>query len=479
MRRRRAAPSLGLRLCRRGLDLRRWEVVVEEQGVEDHAVFAEGLPPVDRVVREHQDPSLARWGLHHHRTIANLIGAAHEAAQDPGIASLEAGDDAGGVWRRADERGKLRVRPRLQDRAVRPPHRQCLGRVAEHHGVLGAQNLALHVGPGRVPGARRPLGLDAAHEAELGGEVAGDAEGHQQPAGGHELVELRHSLDAHPAAHVVGLRVEAQRLERVVLAVGQRAGQLRLLEHQRLAALRLVRYHDDVVPRAQVRARAHVVLVDQVERHLPAIERQPHPAHLLGVRPGRVDGDARQVDVDQLPRRSSAHRTGDQAKRLDLLAHAVGLRPARGDDEGAGGVLPAAHLEGRLRGLERHVRQPVAQRDQIQGAVVLHGDHAAGAGDGAPRLDVGGQHLRRRIENGLVVNRPHLDIARQPHRPGAVVVGAQVLIRIGLLFEQGLGQPAVRLVQPHDVRPGWEWFPSQPWLPRSRDGLRWPAAAAD
>ena len=97
-----------------------------------------------------------------------------------------------------------------------------------------------------------------------------------------------------------------------------------------------MRHHDDVVLRSQVGAGLHVILVDQVERNLPAIEREADPADLLGVRPGRVHRDARQIDVDGLDRRApTASGRGDQTERLDLLAHAI-ARPDSTINEPAG-----------------------------------------------------------------------------------------------------------------------------------------------
>ena len=58
--------------------------------------------------------------------------------------------------------------------------------------------------------------------------------------------------------------------------------------------------------RAEVGAGAHVVLVNQIEWNLPAIKGEPDPADFLGIRPRRVDGDARQIHIDRVDLRRCA-----------------------------------------------------------------------------------------------------------------------------------------------------------------------------
>ena len=102
------------------------------------------------------------------------------------------------------------------------------------------------------------------------------------------------------------------------------------------------------------------------------------------------------------------------------------------------------------------VLQAVAQRDQVERAVVLDDRDRPGAGDGARRRHVGGEQRRRRVEDRLVLDRLDVDVVGHAHRPGAVVVGRERRIRIGLLLEQRLGQRPVRLVQLDDVGAGRE-----------------------
>ena len=78
--------------------------------------------------------------------------------------------------------------------------------------------------------------------------------------------------------------------------------------------------------------------------------------------------------------------------------------------------------------------------------------------DGAAGFDVGGEQLGLHVELGLVVERPHDDIARQPHRPRAVVVGPQVRIRVGLLLEQRLCEATVRLIEIDEIAAGRDGF---------------------
>jgi len=64
-------------------------------------------------------------------------------------------------------------------------------------------------------------------------------------------------------------------------------------------------------------------------------------------------------------------------------------------------------------------------------------------------------HRRRlHVEDRLVLDFLDIDEHRQPHRPAAVVVGAQLRIRIALLFEKILRKPSVRLIALDDVRTG-------------------------
>ena len=120
----------------------------------------------------------------------------------------------------------------------------------------------------------------------------------------------------------------------------------------------------------------------------------------------------------------------------------------------AGRKLASRRREGGDRPAHRHVLQPVAQGDEVQGAGVLHRhDLAEFAADAAGGGHVGGEELRRRGQRRLVVHRADLDVVGQAHRPGAVVVGAQAGVGVGLLLEQRLGEPAVRLVQAHQIRP--------------------------
>ena len=160
----------------------------------------------------------------------------------------------------------------------------------------------------------------------------------------------------------------------VVLPVGQRLRQLRLLVDQGLAALGLVRDDDDVVLRPQPRPGLDVVLVDEVEGNLEAIEGQPHPADLLGVGPGRVDRDPRQVHVGRRHAfRHRRERRGDQPQRLHLGGDALGLAAGL-DQERAGRELAGRRGERRAGAAHRQVLQPVAQGDQVQRAGVLDRD---------------------------------------------------------------------------------------------------------
>ncbi len=225
------------------------------------------------------------------------------------------------------------------------------------------QDLALHVRSRRIEAGRRILRLDALGEPELRGERARHAHRDQHPAVLDELLEFSGAGQAHAAANVIGLGVETHALELVVLLVGQRLRELRLLVDDRLAVVGLVRHDDHVVLRVQVRAALHVILVNQIERNPETIEGEADPADLLGVRPGRVDRDARKIDIDRLDAlRHLLHGLALQPQRLDLLARPVG----RGNQQRACRELAAADLERRLRRLDGRVLEPVPQRHQVE-----------------------------------------------------------------------------------------------------------------
>ena len=173
---------------------------------------------------------------------------------------------------------------------------------------------------------------------------------------------------------------------------------------------------------------------------------------------------------------ADATAVAGEAQRLDFLAHAIA---GRFDDERPGRELDVADLEGRLRALHRHVLQAIAQRDQVQRAVVLDDRDRTGAGDRARRSStsaVSSVAAASRIDlSSIVLTSMLFAIA---HRPRAVVVGGERGIGIGLLLEQRLGQRPVRLIQLDDVGAGGEGAFLDLDLRRWRDALRWPAGEA-
>ena len=66
-----------------------------------------------------------------------------------------------------------------------------------------------------------------------------------------------------------------------------------------------------------------MILVYQVEGDLETVERQAHPAHLLGVGPGRIDRDPRKIDVCGRDFRSCRKSHRRQPEGLDRLPSAI------------------------------------------------------------------------------------------------------------------------------------------------------------
>ena len=100
----------------------------------------------------------------------------------------------------------------------------------------------------------------------------------------------------------------------------------------RLALPRLVRDDDDVVGVLEI-ALADALLVDQVVGQLELVEREAHPADVLRAAPGRVDRDARQIEIVHRHLRRRRETDGGEAERFDRRPH---LRRVAGDDERAG-----------------------------------------------------------------------------------------------------------------------------------------------
>src|SRR5690606_7285838 len=126
--------------------------------------------------------------------------------------------------------------------------------------------------------------------------------------------------------------------------------------------------HDDHVVLASQAAGLDVILVDEIVGNLPSIEGQPHPAYLLGVRPGGVDGEAREVDVHGFHVGDRADGRGGQPERLHFTADTI-VRP--GDDERAGGDRRLSDLELLAGRTDGDVAEAVAKRDQVQRAGVV------------------------------------------------------------------------------------------------------------
>ncbi len=106
---------------RRSLRSRRRKVVEEEQRVEHHSVLAEGLPAIDWVVGEQDDPALTDRCVDHGRTVAQLIGVAHQPAQHAGVAPLEAHEDLRGFRPRGRCRSVWFARSACSARSAWPP----------------------------------------------------------------------------------------------------------------------------------------------------------------------------------------------------------------------------------------------------------------------------------------------------------------------------------------------------------------------
>ncbi len=96
----------------------------------------------------------------------------------------------------------------------------------------------------------------------------------------------------------------------------------------------------------------------------------------------------------------------------------------------------------------------VPKRDHV-GRSEVRDRQSRGAPAGDDALQRHGPHGGRRdVEDGLVVDFLHLRLHRQPHGPAAVVVGAQLGVRIVLALEEVLGEAAIRLVALDHVRAG-------------------------
>ena len=119
-----------------------------------------------------------------------------------------------------------------------------------------------------------------------------------------------------------------------------------------------------------------------------------------------------------------------------------------------GGNSPAGVANGRAGAAHRQVLQPVAQRDQAQRPGVLDGDDRPAALQRPDGDHVGGEQLGRRGQDRGVVHGPDVEVVGQAHRPGAVVVGAEVGVGIGLLLEQRPGQSAIWLVESDQIGAG-------------------------
>ena len=149
-----------------------------------------------------------------------------------------------------------------------------------------------------------------------------------------------------------------------------------------------------------------------------------HPADLLRVAPGAVDGQAGQVDL--VGRHTGTLREGGrcQAELLDRRPERGGGR--RRDDERPRRELHAVDLEPLLGSIDPMVRQAVAQRRHVDGAEVRDGVSggrriaARDPADDAGRPD----RLDRDVEHPGIVDLVHLGMLHQPERPPGVVISS-------------------------------------------------------
>ena len=318
------------------------------------------LPPVDRVVGEHDHTTVALHGARHvhgERPRLQGVGARHETREHRFVTADVAREHIPFVGDSDLER-----------RAAHVLHRDHGLAEAVEHRMLRTRDRGFHQGTLRREPRHGGL-IDRSRPTELDRQTRGFADRDQRTTRREERGDCIDAGLTEAAREILRLAVHAEELVLVVLEIRLRACGRRL--HHRLPAQVLLGHQDHVVVLSQVPLH-HALLVDQVVRNLELVERETIPAQILRAGPLRVDGDPRHIGVVHRYRRCAAQHGGGESQRIHQRTHPRRILAI--DHKRTGRERRVAGGEALLGHLHRHRAQQIAQRDHVVRAGVRHGD---------------------------------------------------------------------------------------------------------